>query len=118
MPSDLSPMQTLRQEIREFVRERDWERFHSPKNLATALSIEVAELLEMFLWRSDDDSRLNEAELCHLRHEIGDVMIYLVDLSDKFDLDPLKCAREKLALNREKYPRDVVRGSAKKYTEY
>jgi|SRR5436190_6840763 len=112
-------MQALRREIRDFVREREWEKYHSPKNLAMGLTVEAAELLQLFLWLSEEDSRgLSDAQLRLLRQEIGDVMIYLVNLADKFDLDPLDCAREKLALNREKYPVDKVKGSARKYTEY
>jgi NTP pyrophosphatase (non-canonical NTP hydrolase) len=109
----------LRRAIRKFARERDWDRYHSPKNLAVGLSVEAGELLELFLWRTDDDSKkLSEPELQQLRHEIGDVLIYLINLADKFDLDPIECAGEKLDVNRAKYPADKVRGSAKKYTEY
>jgi len=112
-------MQELRQAIRDFVHEREWEKYHSPRNLAMGLTIEAAELLELFLWRPEGGSQdLNESELRSLRHEIGDVMIYLVNLADRFDLDPVDCAREKLALNREKYPVDKVKGSSRKYTEY
>jgi len=112
-------MDTLIQQIRAFNRERDWERFHSPKNLATGLAVEAAELLEIFTWLDDDQSReLSAARLAQLRDEIGDVQIYLLNLADKFGLDPLDCAAEKLETNRSKYPAAQVRGSAKKYTEY
>src|SRR5260370_17155645 len=95
MPPRARPMQELRQAIRDFVHEREWEKYHSPKNLAMGLTIEAAELLELFLWRPEEHGRdLNESELRSLRHEIGDVMIYLVNLPDRFDLDPLACARE------------------------
>ena len=112
-------MQALREAIRDFARERDWEQYHSPKNLAIGLTIEAAELLELFLWRPEAESgRLSPAELGRLQEEIGDVMIHLVNLADKFRLDPLECAHEKLDLNRRKYPADIVRGSPKKYSEY
>jgi dCTP diphosphatase len=109
----------LRDELRGFVRDRDWEKFHSPKNLAMGVATEAGELLEIFLWLSEDESRsLDETRLDQLKQEIGDVMIYLTLLADKFDLDPAACAREKLRLNDQKYPASLVKGSAKKYTEY
>jgi dCTP diphosphatase len=112
-------METLIQQIRSFNKERDWERFHSPKNLAAGLAVEAAELLEIFLWLSEDESRALGAEpLDQLREEIGDVQIYLLNLADKFGLDPLECAAQKLETNRSKYPADKVRGSARKSTEY
>jgi len=112
-------MQSLKEEIEEFTHERDWEQFHSPKNLATGLSIEAAELLEIFLWQKDEESyQLAPEKLEHLKEEIGDVMTYLTALAAKFDLDPIACAKQKMVKNRQKYPADRVRGSSKKYTEY
>ncbi|MBF0537887.1 MAG: nucleotide pyrophosphohydrolase [Nitrospirae bacterium] len=112
-------IEDLRIELREFARERDWEKFHSPKNLAMALSVEVAEVVEIFQWMKEQESTTLDADkLRHLREEIGDVLIYLTNLADKFDIDPLEAATEKLHRNREKYPADVVRGKAAKYTEY
>jgi dCTP diphosphatase len=112
-------MKTLRKEISEFVKERDWDKYHSPKNLAIGLSIEAAELLEIFLWLTEEESKnLNKNQLASLKEEIGDIMIYLVNLADKFDLDPIQCAKEKIKLNKNKYPEHMVKGSAKKYTEY
>lgn len=112
-------MDALLDDIRAFVREREWEVFHTPKNLAAGLTVEAAELLEIFLWLTAEESRqLPEEKLAKVREEMGDVLIYLVNLADKFGLDPVACARQKMALNREKYPADLVRGSAKKYNEY
>jgi NTP pyrophosphatase (non-canonical NTP hydrolase) len=109
----------LLDDIRQFVREREWETFHSPKNLAAGLTVEAAELLEIFLWLTPEESRQLPADkLAMVREELGDVLIFLVNLADKFGLDPVDCARAKMRLNREKYPAELVRGSAKKYNEY
>jgi dCTP diphosphatase len=112
-------MESLKQQISSFAKERDWDKYHSPKNLAIGLSIEASELLEIFHWLPEDESYdLSEGKLRNLREEIGDIMIYLINLAGKFGLDPIDCAKHKLELNKIKYPSDVVKGSAKKYTEY
>ncbi len=109
----------LREELRQFVRARDWEQFHSPKNLSMGIAAEAGELLEIFLWLTEEASRtLDEARREQVKQEIGDVMIYLTLLADQLDLDPVACAQAKLRLNEQKYPADRVKGSAKKYTEY
>ena len=98
-------MQELIAELETFVNERHWEQFHAPKNLAMALSVEVAEIVEIFQWMSSQQSRTLDAAACaHLGDEIGDVLIYLVMLARKFDIDPLVAARHKLVKNRAKYP--------------
>lgn len=108
----------LRDALRQFADERDWDRFHSPKNLASALSVEAAELLERFQWLTEDESRnLPPAELEKVRHEMADVLNYLVRLADKLDVNLLEAAREKIVLNAQKYPADKARGTAKKYSE-
>lgn len=112
-------MQELIEAVRAFRRARDWERYHSPKNLAMALSVEVAELLELFQWLTEEQSaNLDGAQLARAREEIGDVMIYLANLADQLGLDPLEAAFAKLERNERKYPAEKVRGKAKKYTEY
>ena len=112
-------MEELVSQTRAFAQERDWEQFHSPKNLAMALSVEVAEIVELFQWMTQEESRDLDAETAaRLGEEIGDVMIYLVRLSDQFGLDPVDLAKRKIAINAQKYPADLVRGKAKKYTEY
>ena len=109
----------LRNALREFARERDWEKFHTPKNLSMALAVEVAELLEHFQWLEGSESlELDAEKLAKVQEEIGDVLIYLVRLSDRLGVDPVHAARQKLEQNKKKYPADVVRGSAKKYHEY
>jgi len=108
----------LRDALREFAAERDWDKFHSPKNLASALSVEAAELLERFQWLTEDESRnLPPAELARVRDEMADVLNYLVRLADKLDVNLLEAAREKMKLNAQKYPVEKAHGSAKKYSE-
>ena len=112
-------MKDLRDAIRVFIDQRDWEQFHSPKNLATTLSVEVAEIVEHFQWLTEEQSRkLPPEKLAEVREEIGDVMIYLVELSGKLGLDPVEAAKAKLKANSQKYPAALVRGKASKYTEY
>ena len=114
-----SELTALRDLIRQFVAERDWDQFHTPKNLATALCVEAAELLEPFQWlRTGDASELDAAKLDEVRYEMADILVYLIRLADKLDVDLVKAVTEKMALNRAKYPADKVRGSARKYNEY
>jgi NTP pyrophosphatase (non-canonical NTP hydrolase) len=110
-------MHDLKRQIKQFIRERDWEQYHAPKNLAMALSVEVTEILEIFQWK-DSGAELSAEEQQALEEEIGDVMIYLIELADQFGIDPVHAAKHKLTLNARKYPADVVRGRADKYTAY
>ena len=110
-------MQQLKQKINKFIRERDWEQYHDPKNLAMALSVEVTELLEIFQWKETGEE-LSAKEQQALAQEIGDVLIYLLELADKFEIDVVQAAEEKLVLNERKYPVDLVRGKSDKYTRY
>jgi len=115
----MDPLHALTEQIRLFAHERDWDRFHSPKNLSMALIAEAAELLEHFQWATEEESySLDAAKLQEVKHEIADVFIYLVRLSDRLNIDLLAAAREKLELNKEKYPADKVRGDARKYSDY
>ena len=108
----------LREILRQFAADRDWDQFHSPKNLAAALSVEAAELLECFQWLTEDQSRkLTAPQQQQVREEMADVLNYLVRLADKLDVDLLEAAREKIAKNAVKYPADKARGSIRKYTE-
>jgi dCTP diphosphatase len=112
-------MIALRDKLRIFVAERDWDQFHSPKNLAMALCVEAAELMEHFQWLTEAESRsLAPDKLAEVRDEMADVLVYLVRLADKLDVDLLDAANKKIAKNAEKYPAARVRGSMKKYTDY
>jgi dCTP diphosphatase len=108
----------LRDALRQFAAERDWDQFHSPKNLASALAVEAAELLERFQWLTEDQSRrLPPEELAKVREEMADVLNYLVRLADKLDVNLLEAARDKIQVNALKYPVEKSRSSAKKYSE-
>jgi len=112
-------MNELLQKIRDFRNKRDWDQFHSPKNLSTALVIEAAELAEHFQWLTQEQScNLSDKQLAEIKDEIGDVLIYLVNLSDKLNINPLKAAHAKLEKNKERYPADKVKGKADKYSTY
>ena len=111
-------MEKLIQEIREFAGKRDWQQFHTPKNLAMALSVEASEIVEIFQWLTEEQSRkLRPEKVADLEGEIADVMIYLTCLADKFDMNPLEAARKKMMINEKKYPVHLSRGSARKYDE-
>ena len=98
-------MEKLISELCRFAEERNWEKFHSPKNLAMALSVETAELTEIFQWMGTEESRnMDAATKKHIAEEVGDVMIYLTMLANKFDLNPISCAKDKMKLNAIKYP--------------
>jgi dCTP diphosphatase len=111
-------MEKLTEQIRRFAQERDWEQFHNPKNLSMALSVEVAEIVEIFQWMTGQESeQLDEETLIRLEQEIGDVMIYLTNLAGRLGFDPIGAAKKKLGISAQKYPADVVRGKSRKYTE-
>ena len=112
-------MNELIEQIRKFNEERDWAQFHSPKNLVMALSVEVAELVENFQWLTQDQSKnLKPEKFEKVRDEIADVIIFLLNLTDKLGIDPIEAAKEKLEINRKNYPVERVKGKALKYTEY
>ncbi|MDH5693427.1 MAG: nucleotide pyrophosphohydrolase [Gammaproteobacteria bacterium] len=115
MTQDLKQLQS---KLRQFTAEREWEKFHSPKNLAMALSGEAGELLEHFQWLSEAQSReLSEAKRKEVALEMADVLSYLLRLADELDIDLLAALEEKIRINQDRYPVDKVRGNAKKYTE-
>lgn len=106
-----TPLRALGDALAAFNRARDWEQFHTPKDLAMALSVEAAEVLELFLWRKEGDT----PSAARLREELGDVLITLVNLSRRVGVDLMAAAEQKMALNAQRYPADRARGSAKKY---
>lgn len=120
MPEQVQDILTdLRDEVRAFVEERDWDQFHTPKNLAVSLCVETAELLEPFQWLPTGvASELTTLKRDQVRHEMADVLVYLIRLADKLEIDLAAAVLEKLELNRAKYPVDMVRGDARKYDEY
>ena len=112
-------LQQLKERLRKFTDERDWDQFHSPKNLAMALSVEVAELVEHFQWLSEETSRdLDQATRGEVAEEIADIQIYLIRLADKLGIDILRAAEAKIVKNEAKYPAGRVKGSSRKYSRY
>ena len=111
----------VRERVSAFVRERDWEQFHQPKDLAAAIAIEAGELLERFLWQTpaDIDAAVRRPEARgRIAEELADVLIYCLSLANRLELDVATAIAEKLATNEAKYPAQLVRGRAEKYTHY
>ena len=112
-------LEQLRHRLAEFARQRDWEQFHSPKNLSMALIAEAAELVEHFQWLSEDESRnLAAGKKNEVRLELADILIYLIRSADQLDVDLIQAAHDKIALNEKRYPADKVYGQAKRAEEY
>jgi dCTP diphosphatase len=113
---DLNQLQAY---LRQFAKDRDWDQFHSPKNLSMALSVEVSELLENFQWLTEEQSHtLDEQQRAAVIDEIADVQMYLARLADKLDINIGEAIEQKIVKNEAKYPVEKVKGSSKKYTEY
>lgn len=108
----MNDIQQLTEILRKFRDERDWAQFHNAKDLAMALNIEAAELLEVFLWKAPE-----QADIDSVKEELADVIAFALLLADKYDLDVKQIVLEKMAKNALKYPVDKSKGSAKKYTE-
>jgi NTP pyrophosphatase (non-canonical NTP hydrolase) len=111
-------IKTIEQMIKKFSQDRDWEQFHTPKNLSMALSVEASELLEIFQWLTEDQSyNLNDSKKQHAKEEVADIAIYLLRICMKLDINLEEAIIEKMKKNEEKYPVEKAKGSAKKYTE-
>ncbi|MCS0292956.1 nucleotide pyrophosphohydrolase [Vibrio alginolyticus] len=111
-------LESLTSKLSEFAQERDWDKFHSPKNLSMALSGEAGELVEVFQWLTEEESKnLTSIQKQRAEEEIADVFLYLLRLADKLDIDLVGVSRNKLALNEAKYPVERCYGTAKKYTD-
>src|SRR4030067_2459624 len=108
----------IQQKLRKFAEDRNWDQFHSPKNLSMALAAEAAELLEIFQWLTEEQSKdiiSSAKEIAQVKEEIADVFIYLVRLADKLNIDIEKEVLAKIALNEKKYPIDLSKNNAVKY---
>ncbi len=112
-------LEQLRQRLAAFAGERDWEQFHSPKNLSMALIAEAAELVEHFQWLTEEQSYALSAEkLDEVRMELADILIFLIRTADRLGVDPVRAAWEKIEINEKRYPADRVRGDARRAAEY
>lgn len=115
----MAKLEEMRQIMREFSNSRDWDKFHSPKNLSMALSVEVSELIECFQWMTEEQSNsLSPEQLENISDEIADIQLYLVRLADKVGIDIGSAVDKKIEKNELKYPISKVMGSSKKYSEY
>ncbi|MCI0506814.1 MAG: nucleotide pyrophosphohydrolase [Gammaproteobacteria bacterium] len=115
----IDEFENLKEQLRKFAEDRDWDQFHSPKNLSMALIAEAAELIEHFQWLSEKESTLIQGDkLEAVRMELADIQIYLIRISDKLNVDLLASVKKKIAINEQKYPVDKVKGQHKKYNEY
>ena len=114
----MNSIEELKNRLSRFAEERDWDQFHSPKNLSMALSAEVAEIIEHFQWLTEEQSKnLPDDKLKEVETELADTLIYLIRLADKLGVDLLAAAQRKIEVNEQKYPVDKAKGNAKKYTE-
>jgi NTP pyrophosphatase (non-canonical NTP hydrolase) len=112
-------LDTLGARLLEFARARDWEQFHSPKNLAMALAGEAGELLEHFQWLTEQQSQtLDPDKRRAVAHELADILIYLVRLAQRLEIDLIAAAEEKIAINEVRYPAERVRGDARRASEH
>jgi len=115
----VNDLEELRGRINNFANERDWNQFHSPKNLSMALVVEAGELVEQFQWLKESESYdLPKEKLAAVEEEIADIFVYLIRIAHQLDIDLMSAAKKKIELNESKYPAEIVRGSARKYTEY
>ena len=112
-------LEQLRTRLARFAADRDWDQFHSPKNLSMALIAEAAELVQHFQWLTETASRsLAPAKHAEVRLELADILIYLIRIADKLDVDLIAAANDKIQLNASRYPAEQVRGDARRADEY
>ena len=116
---DHEDFESLKIRLREFAEDRDWDQFHSPKNLSMALIAEAAELVEHFQWLKEEESAIIQGDkLEAVRMELADIQIYLIRIADKLNVDLFDAVEKKIEINEQKYPEDKVKGQHKKYSEY
>jgi len=115
----MQELESIKLKLRKFAEDRDWDQFHSPKNLSMALIAEAAELVEHFQWLTEKQSHnLSEDKISEVEEELADIQIYLIKIADKLNIDLLNAVNMKIEINEKKYPPEKVKGSSKKYTEY
>ncbi len=115
----MDTLEHLNTVLKQFATERDWEQFQSPKNISMALIVEAAELVEHFQWLTEEQSyKLSQEKRQEVGYEMADILLYLIRLSERLDIDLIAAAERKVKINEKRYPADKVRGSAKKYSDY
>ena len=115
----MNELEALKIRISNFAKERDWDQFHSPKNLSMALIVEAGELVEHFQWIKQSESReLSKQKLEQVGEELADILVYLIRIADQLGIDLMAATNRKIESNAAKYPADKVRGNSRKYTEY
>ena len=115
----MDTLENLRAKINAFVLERDWAQFHTPKNLAMAMIVEAAELVEQFQWDTPEESQqLSAKKREAVSHELADTFVYLLRIAEVLEIDLIAAANEKIKLNALKYPVEKAKGSNAKYTDY
>ena len=115
----MDTLENLRTKINAFVIERDWAQFHTPKNLAMAMIVEAAELVEQFQWDTPQESvELSTEKREAVSHELADTFVYLLRIAEVLNIDLIEAANQKITLNALKYPVEKARGSNAKYTQY
>ena len=121
MSDSKSSLEDIQSKIKKFVKERDWEQYHSPKNLSMSIAIEAAELMEHFQWLTIDQSKellKNKKKRVEIEDELADIAIFVLDFCNMFDIDIEKSMLNKLAKSAKRYPAHIVKGKAHKYTYY
>jgi len=111
-------MEDIKKVLRKFAEERDWDRYHNPKNLVMALSGEIGELTELFQWLNEDESKVENLSIKNLervKEEVADIFLYLIRLSDKLNIDLIEVAKKKIDINETKYPVELSKNNAIKY---
>ena len=122
MASNKVTVQQLKEKVKKFIRERDWEQFHSPKNLSMSISIEAAELMEHFQWTNTVGEAVkvlkDKRKRSEIEDEVADIAIYLIDFCNLYNVDLEKAVFKKMKKNAKKYPAKLVKGKMEKYTFY
>jgi dCTP diphosphatase len=119
--TDSLDIDLIKKDFRNFVNEREWSQYQTPKNIAMAMSVEASEIVEIFQWLTEQesfDTKNNPEKKQDISYEIADVILYLIRLSDLLDINIAQAVKQKFEINKAKYPVDKVKGSSKKYTEY
>ena len=111
-------LEKIKKIIREFASERNWDKYHTPKNLSMALSVEASELVEIFQWLTQEESKnIDSKDIQSVKDEVADILIYLIRIADKLDIDLEEAILEKIKKNSEKYPIELSKDNAVKYNK-